>query len=207
MAAAAKPVILALDLDGTLHQGDLAQLGAAALLRRNPLRAASLAWWLLRGGRLLLKNRLAATQPLDMATLEWNAELIAYAKSRDDCVLVLASGAAAAEAKRAAAHLAEAHGLEFAEILAASAEVNLIGVRKAEALRALARARETEYEYAGDSPRQDPPVFAGAKVSHFVNPSPEMLQEHGSAASRVFTTPPPPGGPWRRLLGMLQAKG
>lgn len=209
MAADGKPpaTILALDLDGTLHRDDLAQLGAAALLRRSPLHAVALLWWLLRGGRLRLKNRLAAAQPLDMARLAWNEEVIAYAKSRTDCVLVLASGAAEAEARRAAAHLQEAHGLRFAAVLAASAEVNLIGARKAAALRALAQARGAEYEYVGDSPRQDPPVFAGARTSHFVNPTPALLQAHGTAASRAFATPPAPGGPLRRLLDLLQARG
>ena len=202
----AAKTILALDLDGTLHRGDLAQLGAAALLRRNPLSFFALLWWL-RGGRLRLKNRLAAAAPLDMAKLEWNEEVIAYAKGRADCVVVLASGAAEAEARRAAAHLREAHGLECAEVLGATAEVNLIGARKAEALQALAQARETEYEYVGDSPRQDPAVFRGARVSHFVNPTPALLAAHRSEASRVFATPPAPGGMLRRLLSLLQARG
>lgn len=197
--------LLALDLDGTLHAGDMAQLAVRELLGRNWLWGFAMLWWL-RRGRTHLKHRLAEHAPLDMARLAWNEEVIAYARERSDCLLVLASGSTAAHAAAALAYLEDQRGLRFDALLASSGEVNLIGRRKAEALQALAQERGLEFEYIGDSPRQDPVVFEHARVSHFVNPTMALLDAYGSAASKIFAMPGS-GGALRRLLGLLQERG
>lgn len=146
---------LVVDLDGTLLSSDLlhetfwAGLGANWRL---PFTAAAA---LLRG-RAGLKRHLAEAAPLDVETLPFDDEVLAFVRAwrarGGRTVLATASDQTLAEA--VAAHL----GL-FDEVHGSDGRRNLKGREKARFLEA--RYGRGNYHYVGDS-RADLPVWAGA---------------------------------------------
>ena len=202
----APAALLAVDLDGTLHAGDMAAASLARLCLAKPWLLPAVPLWLGQG-RLALKLKLAQHVRLDMAQLAWNDELIAFLKleAANGRRLVLATGAAKPLAAAAAAHLASSHQLKFAAVLAATARRNPIGAAKAALLAELAGA--AGFDYVGDSPRQDPPVFAAARICHFVNPTRALIERFGGDQSKVFTLKLGALARLRRrLLHLLQAQ-
>lgn len=205
MAAAEPP--LAVDLDGTLHDGDLASACAAALLRRRPWAALPFLLRSLRG-RLELKEWLAERAEPDMARLRWIDEVVSFVREESERGrrTVLATAAVAPIAEKAAGYLEAERGLRFDEVLSSTAGVNLLGGAKADAI-ARAAGGDGAFDYVGDSPKQDPAVFARARVSHFVNPTEGMIRAHAGPDSRVFRTGGGRGrGIGRRLLDIAQAR-
>lgn len=198
---------LAIDLDGTLHAGDLGYIGTSRLLAKKPWLALSFLFHVARG-RLALKHWLAKKVAIDMGALEWNTELIAFAREEADKgrKVLLATAAVEPLARQAAQHLEKEHGLRFTEVIASTGATNLLGNAKAEAIARISGG-DGVFDYVGDSPVQDPPVFAKARLSHFVNPTEEMLSSHANQESRVFATKAGKRrGLKRRLLDLAQSK-
>ena len=159
-------------------------------------------------GRVDLKEWLASAVDLDMASVEWNKEVIAFvreeaARGRE---IMLATAAAEMLAQKAASHLEEKFGLGFGKVLSSSGTTNLLGAVKASALKKEVGEKGV-FDYIGDSPSQDPPVFAAARLGHFVNPTKKLLEDCAKKDSRVFYTQ---GGKrrglGRRILDVIQAK-
>ena len=193
--------MLGVDLDGTLHQGDLAFICAVKLCLTKPWLLPALLFWMLEG-RLALKLKLARHIRLNMGKLDWNKEVINFLRRQSDKgqQLVLATGAVEALAAQAAVYLKAEHKLEFTKVLCASEHVNVIGAAKADLLARLADDLGGSFDYIGDSPKQDPPVFERARVCHFVNPTTEMLKRFQSDESEVFHTPDSWASRLRRCL-------
>ncbi len=195
-ASESKPV-LAVDLDGTLVYGDLARDHALAYARKGPLAAIRLLRWLQAGGRLRLKVEVAKLMPLDPNRLAWRAETIAFIR------IARAAGHKVALATASVCPYAEAVagklGL-FDDVLCSSETENLHSERKAAKLDA--EYGEDGWDYIGDSPVQDLPVFARARVSHFVRPTPSMLAGARQAGTTICEGPTRKDrlrGAWRLL--------
>lgn len=195
------PVPLCVDLDGSLIRTDLLWESVAALLRDRPWTLLRLPGWL-RAGRATLKQRLAEAASLDVASLPYRSEVLAYlsdqkARGRS---LVLATAADAALAEAIAAHL----GL-FDAVLASDGQHNLKGAGKRAALEARFGVRG--FDYLGDSPA-DLAVWESARSALVVGGTPEFAQ---AVAQRA---PLGPGFPepsdrgrwrlWRRQLRVHQ---
>jgi 4-hydroxybenzoate polyprenyltransferase len=152
--AIARP--LAVDLDGTLLRSDLMWEGLARVALRRPWRLPSIAASLL-GGRAAFKARVATSSELDPAGLPWRADLLDWvrAERRRGRRIVLATAADRTVAERIAAHLDA-----FDEVLASEPGRNLSSRAKADALAE--RFGEGGFDYAGDHPRKDWPVFERA---------------------------------------------
>ena len=163
-----KPVI-AVDLDGTLICGDMALMSSLELARRNPFNLFRLAGWAVAGGRLKLKQKVADSVRPDAQQLIWRQDVLAFLRQRkqDGCLLVLATAAMRPHAEAVAQELKL-----FSEVLCSSQKVNLHSSRKADALDE--KYGPGNWEYIGDSPIQDPPVFARACRSHMVCPNAPM---------------------------------
>lgn len=138
-----KPLVV--DLDGTLVRSDLLHetfWSAFAHDLLMPLRAMAS----LMSGRAVLKRMLADRAKVDIATLPFDAGVIAYIKAwREEggrAVLVTASDHRLAEG--VAAHLSV-----FDEVHATDASVNLKGKAKAEFL--VRRYGENGFHYVGDA--------------------------------------------------------
>ncbi len=191
-----KPV-LAVDLDGTLVYGDLARDHALAYARKGPLAAWRLLCWLQAGGRLRLKVEVAKRMPLDPDRLVWRTETIAFIRMARDAghKIALATASVRPYAEAVAGRL----GL-FDDVLSSSETENLHSERKAARLDA--EYGENGWDYIGDSPVQDLPVFARARVSHFVRPTPSMLAGARQAGSTLCEGPTRKDrlrGAWRLL--------
>ncbi len=199
-ASESKPV-LAVDLDGTLVYGDLARDHALAYARKGPWEACRLLCWLQTGGRLRLKNEVAKRMPLDPDRLAWRTETIAFIR------IARAAGHKIALATASVRPYAEAVAGKlclFDDVLCSSETENLHSERKAARLDA--EYGEDGWDYVGDSPVQDLPVFARARVSHFVRPTPSMLAGARQAGSTICAGPTRKDrmrGAWR-LLGPVE---
>ncbi len=155
-AAAGVPV--AVDLDGTLVRSDLMWEGLVRAIFRRPWRLAGVAAALV-GGKAGFKRAVAEAGPVDATHLPFRADLLSWLGEQRAAgrriVLATAADRAPAEAVAAASGV-------FDEVLATESGRNLSGAAKAEAL--VERFGEGGFDYAGDHPRKDAPVFRRARA-------------------------------------------
>ncbi len=189
---------LCIDLDGTLVATDTLWETGLAVLRSRPLAALALPFWL-AAGRAELKRRLAAAAPIDVATLPYRSELLAYAAEARAAgrpvALVTASTRGIAE--RVAAHTGAF------DLVMASDEENLKGARKRDAL--VARFGARGFEYVGDA-RADLPVWESAAFGSLVGRSRALRRGLAArtALARAFEPPRAGLGVWLRALRVRQ---
>jgi phosphoserine phosphatase len=143
------------DLDGTLIRSDLFISSVVTLLRRNPLYAFAMGWWLLRG-RAALKARIADRVSIAPETLPYREELLAYVREERAVGrrTVLASGSDQRLVQRVADYLGCFH-----DVLASDGTVNRTGRSKCALLNDYSGS--DGYHYVGNS-RVDLPVWEGA---------------------------------------------
>ena len=157
---------LAVDLDGTLHRGDVSWWSLRVALWLNPWKAA----------RALGLPRAAAKQALagqvlrhfEPYDLRWNEDFESWLDQQGamDRHLVLASGSDDALVRRVAATFNY-----FGGVLASDGRVNLTGEAKAARLSALF---PDGFVYAGNS-AQDWPVWQAARGAILVNCPPALV--------------------------------
>lgn len=156
---------LAVDLDGTLHRGDLSWWSLRAALWRNPWRVA----------RALSRPRAEAKQDLAAQVirhfvayeLAWNTDFESWLDQQGalDRHMVLISGADWAFVRRVAAEFDY-----FNDVIASDGTINLVGEAKAECLR---QRFPDGFVYAGNS-KQDWPVWQAARGAVLVNCSSQL---------------------------------
>ena len=187
---------IAVDLDGTLISGDMALMSSLEFVRRNPGNLLRLVGWAISGGRLKLKQEVAQRVALDGGQLIWRQDVLTFLRKckQDGRQLVLATAAMRPHAEAVFAEL----GL-FSDLLCSSEQVNLHSGRKADALDA--KYGPGNWEYVGDSPHQDPPVFARAHRSHLVRPQGAM-RDSARQIGEVFGEFEPRN--LRNSLGLMQ---
>jgi len=162
-AGAERPLVV--DLDGTLIRTDLLVEAFFALLAAHPLRALLA----LRGSRAAVKAAVAAQVALDVDTLPFNEEMLAFLRAEKSRGrrLYLASAADASYARIIAGRL----GL-FDGVFATESGHNLMGTAKAKALcDAFGRGG---FDYAGNS-FADLQVWTEAGGVMVVNASPGLI--------------------------------
>jgi 4-hydroxybenzoate polyprenyltransferase/phosphoserine phosphatase len=156
--AGAAEVPLCVDLDGTLVNTDMLVESALHAAHRRPLALFALPVWLLQG-RPVLKAKLAQGAKIDVSTLPYNDDLLAYLRAERQrgrrLVLVTASDRRLADA--VATHL----GL-FDEVIASDGVQNMKGKAKAETLERRFGAKG--FAYAGNA-SADLPVWRKAPAS------------------------------------------
>ena len=147
---------LVVDLDGTLVATDLAIEAFLVLLRRSPIEALSLPFWL-RHGRAAAKRELASRVVLDVDTLPYRPELCAYLRgeARRGRRVVLATANDEGFARAIARHLKV-----FDRVVASDGITNLKGARKRD--RLVQEFGEKGFDYVGDS-RSDLAVWSSAR--------------------------------------------
>lgn len=178
----AQPLVV--DLDGSVIKTDLLYESATRYALTRPAEVGRLVSWA-RAGRSRLKAELAEATSIDVALLPYREEVVAWLRQEAAAgrTLVLASASDQHLVDAVAGHL----GI-FAEAIGSSAERNLKGVQKAEALTA--RYGEKGFEYLGNH-RDDLPVWAAASVAHVVTSSEKLRAAAGSVAvlGRCFDAP------------------
>ncbi|MCA8882270.1 MAG: UbiA family prenyltransferase [Rhodobacteraceae bacterium] len=187
--------MLVVDLDGTLLRSDmLFETFWNAFSRdwRTPFRAVAA----LRGGKAALKRTLAQHSAVDVETLPYDPEVIAYVKNwrarGGRTALVTASDSELAA--KIAAHLDI-----FDDVQGSDGEQNNKGPAKAALLAE--RYGDTGYAYMGDT-HADLPVWDGARLAITVN-APAGLRRQADAlgtAVEHLSTVPSSAAPYLKAL-------
>jgi len=177
----ASDIPLFVDMDGVLVHTDTTVEAAFALIRKNPIYALALPWWLL-SGRAKLKREIAGRVDIEPEKLPYNHGFINFLKTEKASGrrLILATAADAAYGERVAAHL----GL-FDAVLGSDGEVDLAGSRKLEGIRLFVGGGP--FDYAGNH-MQDFKVFEHARKAIVVNPEPAVRRAVGTKPEidRIF---------------------
>lgn len=169
---------LAVDLDGTLIKTDLLIEAVMQLAKESPASLLKLPFWLLKG-KAAFKHEIFSRVDIDVETLPYNAEFMAYLKREhaQGRKILLTTATSRKAAEKVAAHV----GI-FAEVLASDEKVNLAGTRKAEALTA--HFGEKRFAYAGND-HVDVAVWKASGEAHIVNPSPGLTRARVEAVCPV----------------------
>lgn len=189
-------VPLCVDLDGTLLGSDLMAEALIRFLKPNPLRALSVAAWLLRGVARL-KAELAARIEIDAATLPVHDAFLEWLRGqkRAGRRLILCTAADERAAHRIAAHFGV-----FDEVIASDAETNLSG--RVKALRLVARFGDQGFDYAANE-RKDLHVWMRARSAIIVAPR-RLLQRLAAEPIAIERTFEIESGDWRAWLAALR---
>lgn len=167
---------LCVDMDGTLLKTDSLHELAVRVLKLRPWILFLLPLWLMRG-KHVLKRELARRCRLDVATLPYNQEFLAFLRTEKQRgrQLFLATGAY----QDIAQAVADYTGL-FDGVFATDATQNLTGKRKAALL--VETFGDKGFAYAGND-MVDVPVWENARSAYLVNATPATA----SRASKQFT--------------------
>lgn len=163
------------DLDGTLLKTDSLYESVIALSKSQPLLIFMLPFWLFRG-RVALKRQLAERITLDVETLPYNAEVVAWLKEKQSQGhrLILATAADELIARKIARHCGC-----FSEVIGSDGKMNLKGKAKAAAL--VARFGEKGFVYAGNS-HSDLDIWRHSSAAVVVGVSGKLLDHVQGAA-------------------------
>lgn len=190
---------LCIDLDGTLLNSDLLLEAAFAQLKQAPLAVLNWPRWL-AAGKARLKAEIAERVELDIATLPYNRELLAFLHEQkaQGRTLVLVTASHRQFADRVAAHLNL-----FDEVLATDGDRNLAGPHKAEVL--VERYGERGFDYAGNA-AVDLAVWRHARRALVVNAKPPLADQARAVCEveRVFAPAGSVWRPWSRALRLHQ---
>ncbi|WP_250480627.1 UbiA family prenyltransferase [Caballeronia sp. GAOx1] len=193
-----KPIVI--DLDGTLIRSDVLVESGFAFLKSAPHRFYEPLVWLARGGKALLKSRLAAETDVDVTILPYDDELIEWMQEarRAGRSLVLATASHERFAENIASHL----GL-FDHVMATNEAVNLSAHNKRDAL--IAAYGEKGFDYVGNS-HDDLAVWQAADRAYVVNPltGVERAARKQGNVERVFESRPPRFKVWAKSLRLHQ---
>lgn len=188
------PAPLFVDLDGTLIKTDLLVESFIGLLKRHPLLALKVPFWLLRG-KAYLKHRIAERIALNPEALPYHAELLDYLRGQRESgrSLYLATASNIRYAEAVAGHLDIFEG-----VLASDHRRNLSGHKKLEAIRE--RCPE-DFVYAGND-QVDEPIWASAQAAILVN-APASVAARVTASRPVeaeFAAAPAGLRPWLKAI-------
>lgn len=172
---AALPLVV--DLDGALVGTDLLVESLFVLAKRRPLHLFLVPVWLTRG-MAHVKHRLAEEAPVEVGTLPYDQDLLAFleAERRAGASLVLASSADQGVARAVARYL----GL-FETVIASDGTSDLSGTRKRDRLSAEFGVRG--FDYVG-SRQRDLPTCRAAREAILVRP-PSGLPASVAEVTRV----------------------
>lgn len=162
--------VICVDLDGTLVAGDLFWEALLSLIRRNPRVALQLPLWLMRG-KAYVKQRVAVHAPLDVQTLPYRPEVLAFIQESraSGQQIVLATGADESYASAIASHLGV-----FSDVIASDGVRNLSGRQKATCLEQ--RFGTGQFEYVGNDWVDVPTWLAAGRATTVAAPGP--LRRH-----------------------------
>lgn len=191
--------LLIVDLDGTLLRSDLLVESAFAFIRHNPFRALTPISWLF-AGKANLKAKLAAAVPIDVASLPYDKQVIAFLEQEKASgrTLVLATASHQDYAEAIATHLGF-----FDRVLATHGNINLSARTKRDVL--VREYGEKGFDYVGNS-RDDLKVWAVAHKAYLANPEigVEAAANEQGNVERVIKTSTYPWRAWMKQLRLHQ---
>jgi 4-hydroxybenzoate polyprenyltransferase len=162
--------VLIVDVDQTLIKTDLLWESILLLLKGHILVLFMLPFWLIKGGRALLKTKIADIVTLDVSVLPYNRELIDFLtefKSKGKELLL-----ASASDKRIVDQISKHLGL-FSESFGTTSGCNLKGKKKLNVIQAYCKGRS--FSYIGND-KADLPIWALSKKAYVVTGSRTLLR-------------------------------
>ncbi|MEN9461521.1 MAG: hypothetical protein RIS84_1541, partial [Pseudomonadota bacterium] len=175
---------LCVDLDGTLIASDTLWESFLILLRQSPWCIFFVPLWLMRG-KSYFKQQITERVSLDISSLPFREGVLSFLQREHSRgrILILATAANEKIAYAVAQHLKI-----FNEVLASTAQLNLKGSNKRDAL--IARFGEHKFDYMGDA-MADIPIFKAARHAYLVAPSAQLSAVVPTPSERVFIAPRP----------------
>lgn len=195
MIAGEERLPLCVDLDGTVLRTDMLFETFVAALKRNPLLALRVPFWL-AGGRAKLKRELANRAAIAPASLPYDeAVLEALRRERSSGRrLVLATATDEGVARAIACHL----GL-FDEVIASDGRLNLKASAKAE--RLVERYGERGFDYMGHG-AADIPVWTRSRAAYVLSADGAMVRRAATTGAQVRPVESRRGGAWPLLRAL-----
>lgn len=191
--------VVCVDLDGSMLAGDLLWESFLGLARTRPWELLRVPGWLAQGVANL-KRRLAERGAVDVASLPYREDVLAYLRQRREqgCRLVLTTAADEQLARRVAEHV----GL-FDEVIASDGATNLKGPKKLAQIEA--RLGPERFDYVGNGP-EDLPLWEAAGRAIVVHPSASLCRRVRARCrdELVFERPERSLASWLRMLRMHQ---
>ena len=189
---------LVVDLDGTLTPTDTLIESIVLLIKRNPINALRLPFWLVKG-RASFKEIVSSRAAIAVEHLPFRAELLDYLRGEREKgrQVVLATAAH----HTIAAAVAEHTGL-FDDVIASDGVQNLKGSTKLDAIR---ERFAGEFVYVGDS-AADLPIWWAARSAVLVGVSPKVAEavRRVTPVAREFSRESATIGTWLRALRVHQ---
>jgi len=186
---------ICLDCDGTLIASDLFHEALVRLILYQPWMIPQLiVWW--AQDRHVLKRNVALLSPLEVSSLPFRHEVLAYARAEkaSGAKLYLATAATEEHAKQISQYLDIFEGLFYSD-----QETNLKGSAKAKLL--VERFGRGGFDYVGDS-RADLPVWKEANAAVVVGNSEGLFADVQAMKSDAKRIPARQSGPrdWLTLI-------
>lgn len=174
---------LAVDLDGTLSQGDTTLLMSRKLLKQEPWRVFQFFFWILRG-RAFLKRQLSQVCAFEANDLVYDRYLLGWLQSLKETgiSLILITGSNQSVADAVAAHV----GL-FDQAIGSDGVINRTGIHKVQWLDA--HYGRGHYGYLGNS-KTDLPVWGAAGQALAINLSPSVWKRLQHLKPDALRLPP-----------------
>jgi 4-hydroxybenzoate polyprenyltransferase len=177
---------LVVDLDGTLIKTDLLLESFYAMIKAKPLLIFRVPVWILKG-KAHLKNQLAQHSHINVKTLPFHEEFLAYLRQEFNAgrKLILATASVEKFATAVAAH----QGI-FSAVYSTQNTLNLSGIHKRKLL--VEKFGEKGFDYAGNG-LPDLQIFPHARHAILVAPSEAVMKAAPKIASvqRIFDGPHP----------------
>ncbi len=162
---------LCVDLDGTLIYNDVTLISYGDFIYGHQFRILKALFWLLKGGRALLKYELAKREQINPSELMYNEKLLQYIREYKTLGggVFLVTGCNEKYATCIADHLEI-----FDEVLASNKNINLIAAKKEQIL--VNKFGEQGFVYIGNS-RDDLQVWKHAAKIIVVNPASGVINK------------------------------
>ena len=156
---------LCVDLDGTVIYNDVTLIAYGDFIYGKQLRMLQVLYWLIKGGRALVKQNLARYVDINPRVLNYNETFVRYLRERKEAggTVYLATACNEKYALEVSRYL----GI-FDGVFASNSNVNLRA--RAKAKRLIQEFGDRQFAYAGNS-RDDLEVWKHAGEIIVVNPS------------------------------------
>ncbi len=170
---------LIVDLDHTLITTDILQLSIKIIIKKQPIKALLIPFWLMRG-KGFLKDKLTKIVNIDITKLPYNQHVLNYIKNskQKGHKVILATASHYKYANQISEYLQL-----FDQTLSSNKNFNLSSINKADVL--IKKFGKKNFDYIGDHIR-DMPVWRAANLTIVVKEASQSVMKKTKKFNRVL---------------------